>query len=763
MRGWVTAGRRTGLVLASLTLLVGCAKPPPAGLEDLYVRRPELTGLDVSPLAHRRIVIDPGHGGAFAGSRGAADTREADVNLGVGLYLWGLLRDAGADVHLTRASDRDLLPADSDALRDDLAARVALLDSLQPDVFLSLHHNSNAELDRERNAIETYFKLDDAGPSYDLARAVHRRLAGVLGIHAGKLSPGNYYVLRNADTAAVLGEASYLSNPATESRLRLAEKQLFEAEAYFLGLLDYFSRGVPRVVERQPSADTLRTGDRLELHIESALALEPLSVQLRVDGQRRAIEFDAGSGIATLYADPSLQPGLHDFELRARNVRGNAARAWKRRLQVYARPARVLHSVFPDPVAPGSVARVDVRVLDAWNRPVADGGRLHFSAAEAALMQADTTTIAGEARAYVRVSRAPAPRLGVRIAALTADLPLRIDASAPVYRLARCIDSVRRTPLANVELQCSNGVRERSDRNGIALLPFACDRVGAQRRGYRPWQGVLAADATLALTALFGGHMLGARIVVDAAGDGDDPTEPGLGIAASEISWQVAAQLHELLNAAGAEVVLTRGAADVVPAQERVRIATQHAADFFVRLESSLEVGRCARVLHYPGSARGAQLARGVARRLHTAIECDSVAVREDAQYVLQQTPCPAIVVQLAGPRTQAARAATAHTDSLRRASAALFLGLRTALTPDIDAWPPLEVAGAGGEQARDALVVLDGVEARRPDARGRVRFEHVAPGAHQLVWLSRNAIERWITTVDGDTTRVQLGAPVQP
>jgi len=161
----------------------------------------------------RRILIDPGHGGGFTGAEGAERTREADVNLGVALYLWGLLHDAGAEAQLTRASDRDFLPPGSNMLRDDLAARVALVDSLRPEVFLSLHHNSNAELDRERNAIETYYRLDDEGPSYDLARDIHRRLAQKLGIGAARLLPGNYFVLRQASTAAVLGEASYLSNP----------------------------------------------------------------------------------------------------------------------------------------------------------------------------------------------------------------------------------------------------------------------------------------------------------------------------------------------------------------------------------------------------------------------------------------------------------------------------------------------------------------------------------------------------------------------
>src|SRR5262249_59441947 len=58
-------------------------------------------GLDVSTLAGRRILLDPGHGGRWAGSRGTEGTREADVNLRVALDLASLLRRAGRPVFFT--------------------------------------------------------------------------------------------------------------------------------------------------------------------------------------------------------------------------------------------------------------------------------------------------------------------------------------------------------------------------------------------------------------------------------------------------------------------------------------------------------------------------------------------------------------------------------------------------------------------------------------------------------------------------------------
>jgi len=80
--------------------LAGCAAQK-AGRDDLYAGLKEKSeSLDARVLAGRTIVIDPGHGGAFDGALGADSLREADANLGVALYLWGLCTDAGALAHL---------------------------------------------------------------------------------------------------------------------------------------------------------------------------------------------------------------------------------------------------------------------------------------------------------------------------------------------------------------------------------------------------------------------------------------------------------------------------------------------------------------------------------------------------------------------------------------------------------------------------------------------------------------------------------------
>src|SRR4029453_14237520 len=111
---------RLGLVSVGLLALLssGCATqqvqrspapPSQTAADRAYRTLTESLGVDVTPLRDRVIVLDPGHGGSYRGGMGPGGTAEAAVNLAVRLFLWGLLHDAGAQVHLTRTVDRDLV------------------------------------------------------------------------------------------------------------------------------------------------------------------------------------------------------------------------------------------------------------------------------------------------------------------------------------------------------------------------------------------------------------------------------------------------------------------------------------------------------------------------------------------------------------------------------------------------------------------------------------------------------------------------------
>ena len=112
---------------ALLAAAVGCAGGPRRTVRitdhRAYLLAEVPEQFDISALEGRRIVIDPGHGGRWPGAVGPNGVREADVNLGVGLHLWGLLTEAGVQVELSRTADSAVSTLPDPTLKDDLQAR----------------------------------------------------------------------------------------------------------------------------------------------------------------------------------------------------------------------------------------------------------------------------------------------------------------------------------------------------------------------------------------------------------------------------------------------------------------------------------------------------------------------------------------------------------------------------------------------------------------------------------------------------------------
>ena len=316
--------------LASVT--GGCGgpppPPPPAEAPPGYIQLRETFGpRDFGPLAGRRVVLDPGHGGRFRGAVGPAGLAEADVNLGVALHLRGLLEWAGAQVALTRSADYDFLSEADSSLVTDLAFRVSFTDSVQPDVFISIHHNSTASADPTINETQTYYPLGDEGASVDLARAIHRHLVLNLEITPARILPGNFHVLRGAKVPAVLGEPAMISHPVMEGRLSQAAAQRLEAEAYFLGLLDYFAGGDPRW--RAAQAETVSVGDRDTLlawtfgdRRSDAPGPDPATFVLQVDGRPVGHALSADGRTVLWSCPPAPFGGPRRVTLNGRNLAG---------------------------------------------------------------------------------------------------------------------------------------------------------------------------------------------------------------------------------------------------------------------------------------------------------------------------------------------------------------------------------------------------------------------------------------------------------
>jgi N-acetylmuramoyl-L-alanine amidase len=276
------------------------------------------------------IVVDPGHGGADGGNTstqpagykaGRGGEKEAHINLRVGLLLERLLKDAGANVILTRHGDDTLSLRE----RAEIANNAKKVDgSTGADLFVSIHHNAGS---RGSNYPSVWYHgaVDDNEVDLDVARYLALELGKMTRTQVAKTSPvfsshlmynTGFGVLRACHVPAVLLECSFFSDPDEEQRLKDAGYNLREAYAVYVGLCEWAYSGRPTqstpVVTRTGSAAVIRTtlDDGLPQGWWGADRgrIVRSTVQAALDGKVLAIEFDP----ATRALTADLPPGALD-------------------------------------------------------------------------------------------------------------------------------------------------------------------------------------------------------------------------------------------------------------------------------------------------------------------------------------------------------------------------------------------------------------------------------------------------------------------
>jgi N-acetylmuramoyl-L-alanine amidase len=217
-------------------------------------------------LGIKRIVIDAGHGGKDPGAIGVNGLKEKDVTLAIAKVLAELLTKEGYEVHLTRDKDVYLT----------LEERTAIANSLEADLFISIHANSSRN--RRLRGIETYYlnfavsesEMEVAArenatseksvgelqklikkimlnskikESMDFATIVHRNIIEAVRSKHDTVNLGvkkaPFYVLIGAQMPSILLEVSFLSNPVDAKKLQDKEFTFELAEGIKKGIMRY--------------------------------------------------------------------------------------------------------------------------------------------------------------------------------------------------------------------------------------------------------------------------------------------------------------------------------------------------------------------------------------------------------------------------------------------------------------------------------------------------------------------------------------------
>jgi N-acetylmuramoyl-L-alanine amidase len=138
--------------------------PVPRGSQLVQTLPPEARGRRIDV---RRVILDPGHGGADFGRLGPQNLAEKDITLAIARELARVLeRRSDLEVILTRDQDEDM----------GLIQRTELANRERGDLFVSIH--CNGWYDEAARGVETYF-LSPAKTEWDaeLARAQNRQIA----------------------------------------------------------------------------------------------------------------------------------------------------------------------------------------------------------------------------------------------------------------------------------------------------------------------------------------------------------------------------------------------------------------------------------------------------------------------------------------------------------------------------------------------------------------------------------------------------------
>lgn len=192
-----------------------------------------------SPSDRFTVVIDAGHGGIDDGVSGiTTGVKESELNLDIARKLKTKFDKSGAKTVMTRKTEAGLYGIYSKGFkRRDMLKRKQITLNAKADVFVSIHLNYYSS--PLRRGAQVFYKIDEE-KSKSLADIVQAELNGGKEYERDYTAlAGDYYVLNEADCAAILCECGFLSNAEDEKLLLTDEYRAEIAEKIFNGIEKY--------------------------------------------------------------------------------------------------------------------------------------------------------------------------------------------------------------------------------------------------------------------------------------------------------------------------------------------------------------------------------------------------------------------------------------------------------------------------------------------------------------------------------------------
>lgn len=192
-----------------------------------------------TPKKQYTIVIDAGHGGRDNGCSGiTTGVAESEINLAIAKKLEKILKNYDFKVVLTRTNANGLYEENVDNYKtSDMSKRIEIIEKANADFVISIHQNSYSN-SSQRGAQAFYQEGDN--DSKNLADCIQQMLISQLDNARNSSNFGDYFILKESKTHAVLVECGYLTNEEDEKLLTDDTYQDKIAYAITCGVIKYF-------------------------------------------------------------------------------------------------------------------------------------------------------------------------------------------------------------------------------------------------------------------------------------------------------------------------------------------------------------------------------------------------------------------------------------------------------------------------------------------------------------------------------------------
>jgi len=593
--------------------------------------------------------------------------------------------------------------------------------------------------------MEVYYPWDEESPSHDLARLILDSFCEHLKLPHLPPLQAKYRVLRENVEPSVLGEAFYISNPESEKKLASRDYNKLEARAYFEGILNYFTRGVPQVKEFSFYNNTIYAKLFEECCAEDKTnAINPDTIELFVHDKLVPHCYESRTGILT--APIELKNGKHCAKLYARNLAGNITKPATLEFSIDSSPAKIDVDYFPKLLPSKGIVTISIKatVKDTNGNPVADNKRVTFDSDFGKLGNSECFTKDGVAENYLTLQEQNR-KANLQITCFRAKTNLKIQPKKSTASMltGRIANQSNGLCVEDALINIADSLISKSTKDGryyFVEISEGKKSIAVSRKGFYK-KGTSAnipkaasVNLDIELNPLFDGILVDKKIIID--------SEPG-----SLLNFMVCQQLRYYLCRAGANVLTTHSEpyADVSEIT-RTKFIIKHRPDRLISIAHENPYQKqdgCCCYYYYTDMVSKA-FAERINNHIVNYLNRPDLGIAEWSSYlIIQPKATRCLVVPGLCSNRQFAQQLSTSVYQMKEAYA-IFCGALVDLGLNSENYGSLKgkVINKKGAPLSNVLVWTDDEIKLKTDEKGQFHFLYVKPGTRKVYALRKSVAE---------------------